>query len=301
MLVRERVSRILYGRKFYDYPVSLNANTVRNLGLWRMALIGVSYARARLFPIREERTLEEFMINRFGRELYETFFEDYTRKVWGVLVRSRSGHDWGAQRIKGLSVSKGGQPRACDGMLPAVAAPAGHRAAARTETSLIERFLYPKLGPGQLWEEVARMVEERGGAVHLRSRVVGLELSDGRITAATVEDATGATRTVPCDYFISTMPVRELVSQLGDHVSAEARSLAAGLLYRDFITVGVLLRRGANGGLESMPDNWIYVQEPDVRVGRLQIFNNWSPYLVADPDTVWIGMEYFAAEDDDDL
>jgi protoporphyrinogen oxidase len=261
-----------------------------------MARIGASYARARIFPIRDERTLEEFMINRFGRELYTTFFEEYTEKVWGVpCAQIRA--DWGAQRIKGLSVSKA-VGHALRGMLPRRGT--ADIAQARTETSLIERFLYPKFGPGQLWEEVARMVEERGGAVHLRSRVVGLDLAGGRIVAVTVAGEDGARRTVPCEHFISTMPVRDLVAQLGDHVSAEARSLAAGLLYRDFITVGVLLRRrGADGGrLESMPDNWIYVQEPDVRVGRLQIFNNWSPYMVADPSKTWIGLEYFCYQTD---
>jgi len=295
MLVRERVSRILYGRRFYDYPVALNANTVRNLGLWRMARIGASYVRARAFPIRDERTLEQFMINRFGRELYTTFFEEYTEKVWGVPC-SQIKADWGAQRIKGLSVSKA-LAHALRGALP------GRRPAdiaqRGTETSLIERFLYPKLGPGQLWEEVARIVSERGGEVHLGCRVVGVDVRDERIVAVHVAEAGGVERIVPCDYLISTMPVRELAEQLGDALPAEARAVAAGLQYRDFITVGVLLAAPTRGALESMPDNWIYVQEPDVKVGRLQIFNNWSPYLVADGDTVWIGMEYFAAEGDE--
>jgi len=295
MLVRERVSRILYGRRFYDYPVSLNANTIRNLGLWRMSRIGASYLRARLFPIRDERTLEQFMINRFGRELYTTFFEQYTEKVWGVPC-SQIKADWGAQRIKGLSVSKA-LAHALRHALPRRRRTADI-AQRTTETSLIERFLYPKLGPGQLWEEVARIVEERGGEVRLHCRVVGLDVRDERVVAAHIADADGAVRTVPCDYFISTMPVRELAAQLGDTLPAEGREIAAGLEYRDFITVGVLLGAHTRGGLESMPDNWIYVQEPDVKVGRLQIFNNWSPYLVADPDTVWIGMEYFAAEGD---
>jgi protoporphyrinogen oxidase len=294
MLVRERVSRILYERHFYDYPVTLNANTIRNLGLWRMARIGASYLCARLFPIRDERTLEEFLINRFGRELYTTFFEEYTEKVWGVPC-SQIKADWGAQRIKGLSMSKA-IAHALRQALPHRRS--GDVAQRTTETSLIERFLYPKLGPGQLWEEVARIVEERGGEVRLRCRVVGLDVRDERIVAAQVADADGVTAMVPCDHFISTMPVRELAAQLGDTLSAEGREIAAGLEYRDFITVGVLLRSHTRGGLESMPDNWIYVQEPDVKVGRLQIFNNWSPSLVADPDTVWIGMEYFAAEGD---
>jgi protoporphyrinogen oxidase len=294
MLVRERSSRILYGRRLYDYPLSLNPTTVRNLGLRRMARIAASYAHARLRPIPDERTLEEFMVNRFGRELYSTFFEQYTEKVWGVPC-SQIKADWGAQRIKGLSMSRA----LADAARRLVPRPRRRDVLQeRTETSLIDRFLYPKLGPGQLWEEVAREVEQRGGEVHLRSRVSGVELDRGRVVAVSVEDSGGRRRRVPCDYLISTMPLRDLVPQLGDDVPPEVRAVAAGLQYRDFITVGVLLRRGGRG-LTRMRDNWIYVQEPDVRVGRLQIFNNWSPYLVADPDTVWVGMEYFASEGDE--
>jgi protoporphyrinogen oxidase len=294
MLVRERSSRILYGRRLFDYPLSLNPTTIRNLGVWRMTRIAASYARARLRPIRDERTLEDFMVNRFGRELYSTFFEQYTEKVWGVpCAQIRA--DWGAQRIKGLSMSKA----LADAARRLVPRP-GRRDVLqqRTETSLIDRFLYPKLGPGQLWEEVARQVEARGGEVHLRCRVVEVELDRDRVVAVSVEDPSGERRRVPCDHLISTMPLRELIPQLGDDVPPEVGAVAAGLQYRDFITVGVLLRRGARG-LTRMHDNWIYVQEPDVRVGRLQIFNNWSPYLVADADTVWVGMEYFASEGDE--
>jgi protoporphyrinogen oxidase len=293
MLLRERRSRIMYLRRMFDYPVSLNANTVRNLGAVRMARIGLSYARARLRPIRNEASLEDFMVNRFGRELYATFFEDYTEKVWGVPP-SEIKADWGAQRIKGLSVSRA-LAHALRSLLPSRGG--GDIYQRGTETSLIERFLYPKRGPGQLWEEVTRRVRERGGQVILGATVTSLHADGDRIVAATVRHADGRLERVEGDYFFSSMPIRELIGGLDADVPEPVREVAAGLSYRDFITVGVLLR-APGGRLAGMKDNWIYVQEPDVKVGRLQIFNNWSPYMVGDPETVWVGMEYFANEGD---
>jgi protoporphyrinogen oxidase len=295
MLLRERRSRIMYLRRMFDYPVSLNGTTVRNLGPRRMARIGLSYAQARLRPIRNESSLEDFMVNRFGRELYKTFFADYTEKVWGVPP-SQIKADWGAQRIKGLSVSRA-LAHALRGMLPSRRGSADIYQRG-TETSLIERFLYPKRGPGQLWEEVTRRVRERGGQVILGTAVVALHAEGERIVAASVRGPDGRVERVEGDYFFSSMPIRELIAGLDAEVPDPVREVAAGLSYRDFITVGVLLR-AAGGGLDGMRDNWIYVQEPDVKVGRLQIFNNWSPYLVKDPDTLWVGMEYFANEGDE--
>ena len=294
MLLRERHSRILYLRRMFDYPVSINATTVRNLGLRRIARIGASYLHARLRPIRDETTLEDFMVNRFGRELYSTFLEDYTEKVWGVPP-SKIKADWGAQRIKGLSISK-----ALAHALRSVIRPArrGDISQRGTETSLIDRFLYPKRGPGQLWEEVTRRIRERGGQVILGTAVSAFHAEGERIVAASVRGPDGQLTRVSGDYFLSTMPIRELIAGLDADVPTAVREVAAGLEYRDFITVGVLLR-SLKGGLANMPDNWIYVQESDVKVGRLQIFNNWSPYLVSDPDTVWVGMEYFANEGDE--
>ncbi|MGA2469719.1 MAG: NAD(P)/FAD-dependent oxidoreductase [Solirubrobacteraceae bacterium] len=295
MLLRQRRSRILYLRRLFDYPVSLNGNTVRNLGLPRMLRIGVSYVRARLFPVRDESSLEDFMVNRFGRELYATFFEDYTEKVWGVPP-SEIKADWGAQRIKGLSVSAA-ITHAAKRLLRSRGGGRGDIYQRGTETSLIERFLYPKRGPGQLWEEVTRRVVERGGQVVMGTAVTALHADGERIVAATVRGGDGVSRRVDGDFFFSSMPIRELIAGLDADVPADVREIAAGLAYRDFITVGVLLR-SSGGAFEGMTDNWIYVQEPDVKVGRLQIFNNWSPYLVADPGTVWVGMEYFANEGD---
>ncbi len=301
LLVRQRLSRIFYRRRFFDYPLKLNPNTIRNMGLIESLRSGMSYAQARLAYRSPEVSLEDFLINRFGDRLYRTFFKSYTEKVWGVPCGEISA-EWGAQRIKGLSVSK-----AIAHALKAPFRGSADTGQKGTETSLIERFLYPKFGPGQMWEEVARRVTLRGGAIHLGHRIVGIERTDLNITAVEVRDeSTGSVRTIPCDYLISTMPVRELVGFLKP-ADSQVAQIAEGLPYRDFVTVGLLLRKmtlprnrqtltSPNG---MPPDNWIYIQEPDVRIGRLQVFNNWSPSMVADPDTVWLGLEYFCREGDD--
>jgi protoporphyrinogen oxidase len=305
MLVRQRLSRIFYRRRFFEYPLTLNVATVRNLGIGEALQIGMSYGRAQLAKRSPENSLEDFFINRFGNRLYRTFFKDYTEKVWGVPCQEISA-EWGAQRIKGLSVAKA--------IGHAIALPIRRSAQAsqkHTETSLIDRFLYPKFGPGQMWEEVTRRVRARGGDIHLNHRIVGVERDDTKITAVNVLDiAADSVRRVPCDYFVSTMPVRDLVESLKPEDSRIAE-IAKALPYRDFMTVGLLLRRmhspaasrnvrhGAPSGNGMPPDNWIYIQEPDVRIGRLQVFNNWSPALVADPDTIWLGLEYFCREGDD--
>lgn len=295
MLHRSRVSRIFFNRRFFKYPITLEAETLRNLGLVRVARIGMSYVLNRLRPARRERSLEDFFINRFGPELYRTFFRDYTEKVWGVPCRQIK-PEWGAQRIKGLSVTQA--------IWHALRKPFLKKSTLSqkdVETSLIEQFMYPKLGPGQMWEEVAHQVRAQGGEIHLQHRVVGLQAHEGRLVSATVRDErSGALRTVEADWFFSTMPVQDLIAALGEAPPAEVREVAAGLVYRDFVTVGLLLRRLAIRNETStptvndiVPDNWIYIQESDVKIGRLQIFNNWSPYMVKDPDTVWIGLEYF--------
>jgi len=261
----------------------------------------MSYAQARLLHRSPELSLEDFLINRFGDRLYRTFFKSYTEKVWGVPCEEISA-EWGAQRIKGLSITK-----AVAHALKAPFRAAMDTAQKGTETSLIERFLYPKLGPGQMWEEVARRIALRGGAIHLEHRIVGVERTDQRVTAVQVrEERTGAVRVVACEHFISTMPVRDLVAFLKPDDSRITR-IAEGLPYRDFMTAGLLLKKmtlphnrqtltSPNG---MPPDNWIYIQEPDVKIGRLQVFNNWSPSMVADSGTIWLGLEYFCREGDD--
>ncbi len=295
LMVRSRTSRIYYGRRFYDYPISLSVGTLRNLGLMRTIRIGLSYLRAVLRPIPDEKNLEDFLINRFGRELYETFFRDYTHKVWGRACADIPA-EWGAQRIKGLSVS-----RAIGHALKKLVSPVASLSQKNTETSLIEYFLYPKLGPGQMWDVVARKVMEQGGEIHYQQRVSGMHRDGARITSVSVTALDGTVREVPCDYCFSTMPMRELAGALSPGLPAEVAQIAAGLPYRDFVTVGLLMSKlriaAPDGSL--VPDNWIYIQEPDVRLGRLQIFNNWSPYMVADPDKVWVGLEYFCNEGDE--
>jgi protoporphyrinogen oxidase len=291
MLVRQRLSRIFYRRRFFDYPLTLNASTVKNLGLVEAFKIGLSYGQAQLKSRSPEITLEDFLTNRFGARLYRTFFKEYTEKVWGVPCEQISA-EWGAQRIKGLSVAKA--------IAHAVTNPfrsSSDAAQKGTETSLIERFLYPKFGPGQMWEEVARRVTTLGGVIHLRHRVVAMErMADKVISIDVFDETAGAVRRVPCDYFLSSMPVKDLIAMLRPDDTHIAQ-IAADLPYRSFMTVGLLLR--SMMGRPALADNWIYIQEPDVRIGRLQIFNNWSPALVADPSTVWLGLEYFCDQDDD--
>ncbi len=300
LLVRSRLSRIFHKRKFFHYPLSLGWRTAADLGLGRLLLIVASYLRARCRPIIDERSLEDFFINRFGRRLHRTFFKGYTKKVWGVSCR-RIPAEWGAQRVKGLSVG-GTVVHALRSLV------AGERSIIqkKTETSLIERFLYPKFGPGQLWEEVARQVQEKGGVILPEHQVVGLECEGGRISRVMARDRScGREQTFAADFVFSSMPVRDLIAAMNE-VPDEVREVAAGLVYRDFITVGLLVKemlvapptdRRTPGGV--VPDNWIYIQEEDVRLGRLQVFNNWSPYLVRDRNTVWLGLEYFCNEGDD--
>jgi protoporphyrinogen oxidase len=287
MLVRQRLSRIYFDGKFFDYPLKLSAGTALKLGLWRCAQFGASYAWAMLFPRRPERTLEDFFINRFGRRLYLQFFKDYTEKVWGTSC-DRISAEWGAQRVKSLSIAKA--------LLHALLKPFRRAQPGGAEqTSLIERFLYPKTGPGLMWETTAERLRARGLRIEFDAPVVRLEHANGRIAAAVTRRADGGETRYEADSFVSTMPVRDLVLGLEPPAPEAPRAIAGGLEYRDFITLGLLYRRLAR---DPVPDNWIYVQEAGVKVGRLQIFNNWSPYLVRDPATVWIGMEYFCREGD---
>jgi protoporphyrinogen oxidase len=297
MLIRPRKSRIYYLRKFFDYPITVTATTLGNLGVARTFRVGVSYLWSRVNQIRPEKSLEDFLINRFGRELYLTFFKSYTEKVWGIPCDEISA-EWGAQRIKGLSLTtavKHFLKKSSGGAAKEDVSQKG------TDTSLIERFMYPKFGPGQLWEHVAELVQEKGGEVLLRWRVDAIHCDGKRILSIDAVNETGERRTFAGDYFFSTMPIRELVQAMDAPVPKNVREVSEGLQYRDFITVGLLADRlkvkEPDGGL--LKDTWIYVQEPDVILGRLQIFNNWSPYLVADPAKVWIGLEYFCYETDD--
>jgi len=293
MLSRHRISRIYYDHKFFDYPVSLNPKTLRTMGPVTTMGVGTSYLQSVAKKLPEDN-LENFYINRFGRKLYSMFFEGYTEKLWGRHPREISA-DWGAQRVKGLSIVAV--------LKDAVAKATGRKDEQATETSLIERFSYPKYGPGQLWECVADEVREMGGTIEMGCKVCGVTVGDnGALTSVTCENGS----TFEADCVMSTMPLKDLVAAMPDATS-DASQIAAGLPYRDFVTVGLLVPQLALKNETDIrtlgnivPDNWIYVQDSSVKLGRIQVFNNWSPYLVADPvRTVWIGLEYFCAEGDD--
>ncbi len=298
LLLRRRLSRIYFLGRYFDYPITLNAATLKNLGPVRLLRIGASYLRASLFPRRPEVSLEDFLVNRFGAELYRTFFRDYTEKVWGVPCAQIEAA-WGAQRIKGLSVLKA--------LRHALARQLGlGREAPARNTSLVEQFLYPRLGPGQMWQEVARRVVAGGGELHFGQQVAGIRHAEQRVLAVLARDADGRIREYEASHVISTMPIKDLVAGLGPPAPPEIGAIAAALPYRDFITVGLLLTKMRDNPQSNStradhmpPDNWIYIQEPGVRIGRLQIFNNWSPDLVTGPDRIWLGLEYFCAEGDD--
>ncbi|MCI5574689.1 MAG: NAD(P)/FAD-dependent oxidoreductase [Clostridiales bacterium] len=291
MLLRNRISRIFFLRKFFDYPISLKPETFKNMGFANTMRAGFGYLGSCIVKKKED-SLENFYINRFGRPLYEMFFEDYTTKLWGRSPAQISA-DWGAQRVKGLSLSKA--------VWNVLSKP--FRPKDKVETSLIEQYYYPKKGPGQLWETLADEIRRRGGEIIMNTRVERIRVENGRVSAVTAADG----REFTGDYFMSTMPVKDLVAGMGEAVPADVRRIAAGLPYRDFITVGLLVNklklqnktkvRTLTG---DVPDCWIYVQERDVKIGRLQLFNNWSPYMVADPKhTMWIGLEYFCNEGDE--
>lgn len=295
MLIRNRVSRIYYLNKFFDYPVSMKLQTFKNMGLGRTIVSGVSYLKT-LFLKKEENCLENFYINRFGKKLYSMFFEKYTEKLWGRHPRYISA-DWGSQRVKGLSIST-----VVKDMLKKIF----HIKSKKVETSLIEQFYYPKYGPGQLWETVASEFEKLGGRILKEHKVVKIYKEKNKIIAVDC-DTNGKIKKIDGDIFISSMPLKDFFISLDKNVPKEVFNIAINLPYRDFVTVGLLvdkldLKNETNiktlGNI--VPDCWIYVQESNVKLGRIQIFNNWSPYMVKDPNnTVWIGLEYFCNENDE--
>ena len=294
MLKRRRVSRIYYRRKFFDYPVKMNMNTILNMGLWTTFCAGLSYMQTLVRKL-PETSLENFYINRFGRRLYSMFFEGYTEKLWGRHPKNISA-DWGAQRVKGLSIVA-----ILRDILQKII-PTKHK---HVETSLIEEFSYPKFGPGQLWELTAEKIKKAGGEVITGAKVTKLFQYEHNISEVTyVKD--GKEIILPADIVLSSMPIKDLIAGLNE-VPENIGEIAAGLPYRDFVTVGVLLKNLAlknKTALKTLnnivPDCWIYVQDTGVKMGRIQIFNNWSPYLVKEPEkTVWIGLEYFCSEGDE--
>jgi protoporphyrinogen oxidase len=288
--VRSRKTRIIYDGKFFAYPVELSIDTLSKLGPVKVVKIAFTYAYAVLFPIRPERTLEDFFLNRFGQELYQTFFKSYTEKVWGVACRELSA-EWGAQRVKGLSISRAIVHAAKK--ITRLGALSGKS----VETSLIEQFLYPTYGPGQMWEVVAERVRERGGEIRMGTRAESFNMSGGRISSVVVRTS-GKQEILPADYVFSTADIRSTM-RMFPKTPPEALRVATALQYRDFLTVGLLLKeKPKEKDGTPIADTWMYVHEPDVSVGRVQLFHNWHPKLVADPAQGWVGLEYFVQEGD---
>ena len=296
MLVRNRVSRIYYSKHFFDYPISLKWSTLKNMGFGTTIKAGFSYLNS-VFRKLPEDNLENFYINRFGRVLYSMFFEGYTEKLWGRHPREISA-DWGAQRVKGLSITavikdvfKKILPKKKDG---------------EVETSLIEEYVYPKFGPGQLWEAVADDIVKMGATIVKNSEVKYINTENGKIKSVVCLE-NGQEKVYEGDIFMSSMPVNDLIAGIkGSDIPDIVAKSAADLPFRDFVTVGLLLNK-LNLKNETkiktlnniVPDCWIYVQDTGVKLGRIQIFNNWSPYMVEKPDeNVWIGLEYFCREGD---
>ena len=312
MLKRHRVSRIYWNKHFLDYPISLSAGTLKAMGFKLTMVAGFSYLKSMVHKLPEDN-LENFYINRFGRKLYSMFFEGYTEKLWGRHPSEISA-EWGAQRVKGLSIM-GVLKNAFQKLLPK------KRDNSEVETSLIEEFWYPKYGPGQLWETVESNCENAGVKVVTDAKVIEVRQQNGHISSVVTEAADGTRTEWNADQFISSMPVKDLVEAIdaagvdteaaatGSKAAPEAvTEVAEGLPYRDFVTVGLLVNHlklenttdiPTLGNPPIVPDCWIYVQDPGYKVGRIQVFNNWSPYLVKNvDDTVWIGLEYFCEEGD---
>lgn len=290
LTIRPRKTRIIHGGKFFAYPVELSFDTLRKLGPIKTLKIGYSYLKAALFPRRPETSLEDFFINRFGTELYRTFFKSYTEKVWGVPCVEMSA-EWGRQRIKGLSIAK-----AITHALRKIFR-IGSLAGKKVETSLIEQFLYPTLGPGLMWQRAAEDVMQRGGELRRGAEVVGLTRAGKKIISATITSRDGKTEVIPVDYVFSSTDIKSLLRGLDPEAPQEILNVSDALEYRDFLTVGLLLSappKDARG--LTLADTWIYIHEESIKAGRIQLFHNWSPHLVADQKYGWIGLEYFCSK-----
>ncbi|HUQ40263.1 MAG TPA: NAD(P)/FAD-dependent oxidoreductase [Acidimicrobiales bacterium] len=278
-MLRPRMSRIFYKGKYYDYPLKA-LNVVRNLGLWESFLAVMSYVWVRIRPPKDQTTLEGWIAARFGWRLYETFFKTYNEKLWGVPVHKLPA-DFAAQRIKNLS------------FMSAVMNMLMPKRNQKEITSLIEEFQYPKLGPGMMWERCRALVEERGCTVVMDTRVVGVRHEGGRAVAVVGEGRDGTRTEYPCDEVISSMPIPQLLQAMDPPAAETVRQSAAGLGFRDFLTVALVVPEEY-----SFPDNWIYVHSRDVQVGRIQNFGSWSPYLVKEGRTC-LGLEFFVFEGDE--
>lgn len=273
-----RLSRIHYSGKYFDYPLKAK-NALLGLGLWNTFLCVASYIKWHFKPYPVEENLEQWVTNRFGKRLFEIFFKTYTEKVWGIPCTEIRA-EWAAQRIQGLSLAK------------AILNAAQLQKRSETIKTLIDKFQYPRLGPGQMWETAAARIQDMGGQVLMRHKVTHLEHRDGRISAVRVRTPDGVGR-IDADHVISTMPLRDLARALEPTPPPEIVAAGEGLNYRDFLTVALMIDAD-----NVFPDNWIYIHTPGVKVGRIQNFNNWSRAMVPEPGTTCLGLEYFCFEGD---
>lgn len=296
LMVRPRKSRIYYKQHLFDYPIKINTKTLFALGIFKAIRIVFSLQKAKLFPIRKEKNLEDFFINRFGKELYETFFKFYTEKVWGKPCTEISA-EWGRQRVKSLSLKK-----ILLHYFNVIVFPSRRKFGnTEVERSLTEYFLYPPKGPGQLWEIVAKKCQEKGVTILMNHRLEEVLLKDENVSEVLVKssDSEEAIK-FKVDYLISSMPVKHLVEGIKPKLEEKAYDIGSSLEYRDFLIVGVLLKDlkiKENGN--NISDNWLYIQDQGYEMGRVQLFHNWSKEMLADPNTYWIGAEYFCNEGDD--
>src|SRR3954452_310660 len=272
-LMRPRMSRIFWRGKYLDYPLK-GTDVIKKLGPVELVRCGVSYLWAAVKPKGKEETFEDWVSNRFGKRLFQHFFKSYTEKVWGVSTKELRA-DWAAQRIKNLNFFS--------------AAKAAFFGNKDDITSLIDKFQYPRYGPGQMWEMMTNRIEEMGGEVRLESPAQQIVVEDGRVVRIHTPQGVIEPRGT-----ISSLPLRHMVGLTSPGAPAEVQQAAQGLRYRDFLTVALVL-----DGQDLCPDNWIYIHEPGVRVGRIQNYRSWSPWMVPDPDTACVGLEYFCFEGDD--
>ena len=273
-----RLSRIYYDGKFFDYPLKA-ANALRGLGLWNAIAIVLSYLRWQYKPHPVEENFEQWVTNRFGRRLYQIFFKTYTEKVWGIPCTEIRA-EWAAQRIQGLSLAK------------AIISAASLNKRSTKIKSLINEFQYPRLGPGQMWEDCAQRITSMGNTVLMNHYASAIEVEGGKVVAVRARTPEGERR-FPCQHVINTMPLRNLVRSLSPAPQAEVTAAAEGLAYRDFLTVALMV-----DGTNLFPDNWIYIHSPGVKVGRIQNFNNWSAAMVPHPGRTCLGLEYFCFQGD---
>ncbi len=280
-LMRPRKSRIFYDGKYFDYPLRA-FNALKNLGVLEAVLCVLSYARARIFPPKDQTNYEGWLVARFGQRLYRTFFKTYTEKLWGVPVHEMPA-DWAAQRVKGLSLGNA----IANALLP--------KRNQKDITSLIEEFQYPKYGPGMMWEVCRDKVVADGSTVEMETAVTSIRHADGRAHTVVATHADGSTSEYPCDEVISSMPISELLEAMDPPVPDEVKAAAADLRYRDYMIVALALPEE----IVDFDDNWIYIHDPNVRTMRIQNFGSWSPYMVKEGRNT-LGLEYTVWEGDDE-